>query len=147
MKDLKNSYPVPLADYSVANKLQEEPTFAWWFPYTLKKRIAIITKIKSKFWKKTHKYGIKIPRNVMEAKAIDIENGNKLWEESWVLEMTNNRCAFEHYKGNTSELVAYEEITGHLIFDVKISKNFRRKASLLLTGIYLRPQHQSHTSQ
>ena len=46
-KDLKYSYPVPLTNYSVVNKLQDEPTFAWWVPYTLNKRIAIIIKIKS----------------------------------------------------------------------------------------------------
>ena len=91
MKDLKYSYPVPLADYSVANKLQDDPAFAWWVTYTLKKRIAIISKIKYKFWKKTHKYGIKIPINVKEEKPINIENEIKLWEESWVMEMTNNR--------------------------------------------------------
>ena len=44
-----------------------------------------------------------------------------------VTEIRNNRCAFEKYEGNTSELVAYEEITGHLIFDVKLSEHFRRK--------------------
>ena len=116
------------------NKLQDEPAFAWWFPYTLKKGISIISKIKSKFWKKTHKYGIQIRRNVKEAKATDTENGNKLWEESWVMEMTNNRCAFEYYGGNSSELVVYEEITGHLIFDVKLSENFRRKARFVADG-------------
>ena len=134
MKDLKDSYPVPLADYSVANKIQDKPAFAWWVPYTLKKRIAIISKIKSKLWKKTHKYGIKIPRNIKEAKVIYIENGNKLWEESWVMEMTNNMCALEHYEGNTSELVAYEEITGHLIFYVKLSDNFKRKTRFIDDG-------------
>ena len=50
------------------------------------------------------------------------------------MEMTNNRCAFEHYEGNTSELVAYEDITGHLIFDVKLSENFRRKARFFADG-------------
>ena len=50
-KDLKYSYPVPLSDYSVANKIQDKPAFDRWVPYTLKKRIAIISKIKSKFWK------------------------------------------------------------------------------------------------
>ena len=44
------------------------------------------------------------------------------------MEMANNRCAFEHYEGNTSELVSYKEIIGHLIFDVKLFDNFRRKA-------------------
>ena len=48
--------------------------------------------------------------------------------------MTNNRCDFEHYEGDTSELVAYEEITGHLIFNVKISENFRRKARFVADG-------------
>ena len=55
MKDLKDSYPVPLAaDYAVANAIQDEPVFAWWVPYKLKKRIAIISKVKSKYWQKTH---------------------------------------------------------------------------------------------
>ena len=51
IKDLKDSYLVPLAGYLVANKLQDKPLFAWWVPYTLKKRIAIISKIKFKFCK------------------------------------------------------------------------------------------------
>ena len=50
------------------------------------------------------------------------------------MEMTNNRCAFEHYEGNTSELIAYEDITGHLIFDVKLSDNFRRKVRFVADG-------------
>ena len=50
------------------------------------------------------------------------------------MEMKNNRCAFEHYEGNTSEIVAYKEITGHLIFDVKLSDNFRRKARFIADG-------------
>ena len=50
------------------------------------------------------------------------------------MEMKNNRCAFEHYEGNTSELVAYKEITGHLIFNVKLSENFRRKARFVSEG-------------
>ena len=34
LKDLKESYLVPLADYAIANALQDEPAFAWWIPYT-----------------------------------------------------------------------------------------------------------------
>ena len=48
--------------------------------------------------------------------------------------MTNNRCSFEHYEGNTSELVSYKKTTGHLIFDVKLSENFRRKARFVADG-------------
>ena len=42
MKYLKDSYPVPLVDYAVANDIQEELAFSWWVPFTLKKSILII---------------------------------------------------------------------------------------------------------
>ena len=38
LKDIKDSYPVQLADYAEANDLSQEPVFAWWVPYALKKR-------------------------------------------------------------------------------------------------------------
>ena len=49
--------------------------------------------------------------------------------------MTNTRYAFEHYEGNTSEVVAYEEINGHLLFDVKLSENLRSKARFVADGL------------
>ena len=69
-----------------------------------------------------------------EAKAIDQLNGNKLWEEAVVMGMTNNRFAFDHYKDNTSDFVAYDEITGPFIFDVKLSEKFRIKARFVFDG-------------
>ena len=38
LKDLKASYPLELAEYAVNNKIQEKPAFAWWIPYTIKKK-------------------------------------------------------------------------------------------------------------
>ena len=52
------------------------------------------------------------------------KNGNTLWADSIGLEMKNKRVAFEEYDGKIEDLVAYEQISGHLIFDVKISENF-----------------------
>ena len=100
----------------------------------LKKRIAIISKVKSKYWERTHKYGIRVPKNVKEAKRIDTENGDTFWQDAITMEMKNNRIAFETYEGNPEELIGYEEITGHLIFDVKLSENFRRKARFVADG-------------
>ena len=135
MKDLKESYPVPLADYAVANDLQAEPAFAWWIPYTMKKRTMIISKMKSsKYWERTHKYGVRVPRNVKEAFEIDAEDSNTLWTDAIRLEMKNSRIAFEEYDGQVEDLVAYEQISGHLIFDVKLSENFRRKARFVADG-------------
>ena len=78
VKDLKDSYPVQLANYVVANGIQEKPTFSWWIPYTLKKRTAIISKVKSKYWERSHKYRVRVPKNVKGAKRIDAKNGDKL---------------------------------------------------------------------
>ena len=50
------------------------------------------------------------------------------------MEMINNRCDFKNYDGENSEVIAYEDITGYLILDVKLSKNFRRKARFIAVG-------------
>ena len=134
LKDLKDSYPVILADYAIANNLQDEPAFAWWVPYTLRKRKAIIEKVKSKYWQRTHKYGIRVPKTVKEAREIDAQNGDKLWTTAIEQEMKNSRVAFETFNGDMKELEGYEEITGHMIFDVKLSENFRRKARFVADG-------------
>jgi hypothetical protein len=67
LKDMKNSYPVQVAVYAKANRIDDEPAFAWWVPYVYKKRDQILSKIKSKYWQRTHKYGIRIPKSVAEA--------------------------------------------------------------------------------
>ena len=50
------------------------------------------------------------------------------------LEMTNKRIAFELHEGEISQLVGFKEITGHLVFDVKLGENFRRKARYCADG-------------
>ena len=69
-----------------------------------------------------------------EALEIDTENGNTLWADAVGLEMKNSRVAFEEYDGRIEDLVAYEQISAHLIFDVKLSENFRRKARFVADG-------------
>jgi hypothetical protein len=56
--DLKESNPVELAEYAVANRLQEEPAFKWWGSSALRKRNRIIGKIKSRYWSTSHKFGL-----------------------------------------------------------------------------------------
>jgi hypothetical protein len=55
LKNVKNSHPVQAAEYTVGNKIATELAFAWWVPYTIKKRNQILSKIKSRYWVKTHK--------------------------------------------------------------------------------------------
>ena len=103
LKDLKESYPVQLAEYAVNSRIAEEPAFAWWVPYTLKKRNRIIAKIKSKYWVRTHKFGIKIPKTIAEARQFDLENGNTLWWDAILKEMKNVRPAFEAWEGSKED--------------------------------------------
>jgi hypothetical protein len=76
LKDVKNAYPIEVAEYAIANKVHEEPAFAWWVPSTLKKRNRFISKVKSKYWQRTHKYGIEVPKSVKHALEIDQKNGD-----------------------------------------------------------------------
>ena len=134
LKDLKDSYPVDLMEYAVRNNIQEEPAFAWWVPFVVKKRDSIISKAKTKYWERTHKFGIEIPKNVKDAIRIDQENDNTLWQDAIALEMKNVRIAFEVFEGDISELKDHEHISGHLIFDIKLGENFRRKARFVADG-------------
>ena len=38
-------FPVKLDEYAVGNKLEEEPVFSWWVPYTLSKRSILDLKL------------------------------------------------------------------------------------------------------
>ena len=94
LKDMKDSYHIEMAEFAVASQIQGEPAFAWWVPYTMKKRNRIISKIKSKYGQKTHKYGVHMPKSVKEAYEIDKENGNTLWADAIKKEMANVGIAF-----------------------------------------------------
>ena len=144
LKDLKESYPVQLAEYAKANKIADEPAFAWWVNNVLRKRNRILAKVKSRYWKTTHKFGIRIPKTVKEALEIDAQNGNDLWRRAIEKEMgkINAMGAFEQWDGGSAEdirsgkvkLPGFREITCHMIFDVKMDGKFTRKARYVADG-------------
>lgn len=134
LKDVKNGYPVEAANYAVRNHIHKEPAFEWWVPHTLKKAKTILSKVKSKYWDRTHKYGIKIPKSVKEAYAIDMENGDKYWTNAIKEEMEKIKGAVRVHDGSVGDLVGYQQITGHMIFDVKLGEGFRRKARYVGDG-------------
>jgi hypothetical protein len=134
-KDMKNSYLVQVADYAITNCIDDEPAFAWWVPTALKKPTRILLKVKAKYWQRTHKFGIHIPKTVAQAQQIDKENGDTLWWDANLMEMRNVRPAFEKWEKNESNLpVGYQKIKCHFIFDIKMDENFRRKARLVANG-------------
>jgi hypothetical protein len=50
-----------LAEFAKARGFVNEPAFAWWVPHTLRRRNAILSSVKARARKKTHKYEIEIP--------------------------------------------------------------------------------------
>ena len=141
LKIVKESNPVELAEYAVANKIQEEPAFKWWVSFVLNKRNRIINKVKKKYWRTTHKFGIRLPKTIDEALRLDAENGNHMWEDAIKKEMKKACVAYEAVEGCTPEQVranqcdalrGFQEIKCHIIFDVKM--DFTRKARFVAGG-------------
>ena len=67
LKDINRSYTVELVDYAKRMKIDDDPAFVWWVPYVHKKRVVILSKVKSKYCQQTHKYGIRLPKSLKEA--------------------------------------------------------------------------------
>ena len=141
LADLKASNPVELAEYAVANRLTAEPAFAWWAPYALRRRNRIISKLKTRYWRTSHKFGIRLPHSIDEALAIDKENGNDFWEKAINKEMKRVKISWKIHEehapeqvrdGKAETLIGFQEIGCHLVFDVKM--DFTRKARFVAEG-------------
>ena len=80
--DMKESYPVKVAEYAEAVGISDEPAFSWWTTHVLKKRQRIIAAVNKRYHKMTHKFGTKVPKTVEEALSLDKEIGNECSESS-----------------------------------------------------------------
>ena len=98
LKILKESNPVRVAEYAIARDIEDEPAFAWWVPYTLRKRDTIIAVVNTCVKRKSHKYGIEVPTSINDALHIDKENGNMFLTNAVNLEMSNVGIVFEVLK-------------------------------------------------
>jgi hypothetical protein len=88
--------------------------------------------VKTRYAKKTHKYGIRLPKSVEEAYELDRENGTDHWHQAILKEMKNNSVAFRFLEDNESLPVGSQWIPFHMIFDIKC--DFTRKARFVAGG-------------
>ena len=132
MKDLKETNAVELAQYAKANRLLEEPAFEWWAPMVLKKMVRLIKMSKSRHVRRGYKFGIRVPTSVEEALQLDKENGNTLWFDAIMKEMSNVRIAFELIDSGSKPPPGYKKVDLMMIFDIKM--DFTRKARLVARG-------------
>jgi hypothetical protein len=58
-------------------------------PKTLQKRDRWICKVKTRYWKRNHKYGVELPKSVKQAEAIDAITGTTFWRSAIAKEMKN----------------------------------------------------------
>ena len=92
----------------------------------LKKQNRIVAKIKTKYWRTTHKFGIRLPHSIEEAIRLDAANGDKQWHAAIQKEITRVSVAWSPYdgkhtideiwKGKATDLIGYQEIKCHMIF-------------------------------
>ena len=139
--DVKESYPIDVAEYAVNNKIVSEPAFAWWVPQVLKKRDRIIKKVKTRYFRRTHKYGIELPKTVEQALEIDQRTGTDLWRKAIEKEMKNVQVALD-VREDGQVPVGFKEISCHLVFDVK-SDTLERKARFVAGGHRTDPPKES----
>ena len=141
LRDVKESNPIELAEYAIASCIDQEPAFLWWVPLVIRKRNRMVNKVKKKYWRTTHKFGIRLPKTVAEALRFDKENGNTYWADAMSKEMGKAKVSFNPMDGCTPEQVrankidelrGFQEIKCHIVFDVKM--DFTRKARFVAGG-------------
>jgi hypothetical protein len=132
LKDLKESHPIETAEFAKARGIANEPAFAWWVPYTLRKRDVILSKITTRLRQTTQKYGIELPTSLAHSQAIDRRNSNTFWKDALAKEMTEVGVAFEVLEESEKAPIGWSKVTGHLVWDVKM--DFTRKARWVLDG-------------
>ena len=130
-----------MAEYAVSNRIDDDTALAWWVHYVFRKRDRIIAKSKTKYWRTTHKYGVSLPKTASETLELDRQTGNPLWENylkqyTGKAEISNEEvecCTPEEVqRGEVGELRIFQEITCHILFDVKM--DFLLKARYVTNG-------------
>jgi hypothetical protein len=138
LKLLKESNPVQVAEYANSRNIDEEPAFAWWVPYVLRKRDAIVSAVNSRVLRTSHKHGIELLTSVTSAIAIDQKNKNMLWQDALKKEMGNVCIAFEILGPKAKAPVGWHKASGHIVFDVKWTLLGRPVGSRMVTRLLIR---------
>ena len=82
----------------------------------------MISKVKKRYWRTTHKYGVRLPNNLTEAMQIYQANGNTYCKGEIDKEMKKAKIAYKPRedstpekvrKGNVDDMHGYQEITCH----------------------------------
>jgi hypothetical protein len=137
MTDVKNSFPVHLANYALLHDLHHEREFQWWIKPTLKHKECFLKSMRARYSKRTHKFGTRAPTSVEETLQIDKDTNTNFWRNAIQKEMTNNKVAFQFLDEDQEIPIGYKWIKCHLIFDVKM--DLMQKARFVAGGHMINP--------
>jgi hypothetical protein len=82
----------------MANKIAHETAFNWWVHTVLLKWNGIVAKV-NHYWQMTQKFGIRLPKTVAEAVAIDDQTRTDFWRKALVKEMNKVKVAWTAANG------------------------------------------------
>ena len=134
--DLKESHPAEIAEYAHQRGIAHEPAFNFWATHVLKNRDAIISLVKNRrphYLKRTHKFGVELPKSVADAHAIDKKNGKSFWADSIAKEVKNVQVAFDVVPDSHHIPQNYQFFHCHIMFEVDM-EDYRRKAIYVAGG-------------
>ena len=111
--------------------IDDDLAFNWWVHAALRKRghiIALVKKQSTHLLKKRHKFGIKLPRSVAEAYALDKKNNNSLCADLIAKEMKNVRVAFKILAKGGKVPIGFQRMGCHMIFEIKMEDLHRKRS-------------------
>ncbi len=136
LADLKESHPIDTAEYAKILGIDHEPAFNWWVPHFLRKRdhtISLVRKRNPRYLKRTHKFGIALPKTVKENLELNKNNGNTFWADAIAKEMKEVHVVFKILLDGQYAPIGYQKIPCYMIFDI-IMEDLQCKARLIAGG-------------
>jgi hypothetical protein len=82
LTDLKERKPIEVAEYAATKSLLDTPDFIWWDPHVLKKCTISISAVTKRYHKRTHKFGVEVPKSWDDCVILDKENDTTLWQDA-----------------------------------------------------------------
>jgi hypothetical protein len=137
LKTVKETNMVEVAEYAVANRIDDEPTFDWWVKDCLKQKKRLIGLSWKHHIQHGYKFGICIPESVEDALQLDKINGDAQWYDAMIKEMQNVCVAFDIKDHATKPPPGYEYVDLMMVYDIKM--DYTWKARLCARGDQTEP--------
>jgi hypothetical protein len=96
--------------------------------------------VKKRYWRTTHRFGVRVPKTIDDALEIDANEGNTIWFVSLKKELNKIMIVFnikdnitpEMIRGDSKLLPGFQEIKCHWVFDVNM--DLTRKSRFVAGG-------------